>query len=55
MFAIMRKRPVATLAVVTAMLAAAAPAYAGIAIGNPPGQADATVVAPQILSGDHNI
>ena len=57
MLSITGKRPVVTLALVAGLLAAAAPANAGIAIGNPPGQAARAVPkdAAQILSMDHEI
>ena len=47
MLSITRKRSVVTLALVTGLLAAAAPAQAGIAVGNPPGTAAATLVSPR--------
>jgi hypothetical protein len=57
MFRITRKRPVATLALVAGLLVAAAPANAGIAIGNPPGHPARMVPkdTAQILSMDHEI
>jgi hypothetical protein len=56
---ITRKRPVVTLVVLAGLLAAAAPANAGIAIGNPPTQQGGAVVAPsdhaRLQSVDHEI
>ena len=45
MLSITRRRSVVTLALVTGVLASAAPAHAGIAIGNPPGTGAAQVVS----------
>jgi hypothetical protein len=42
-----RKRSALILALATGLLAAAAPAHAGIAVGNPPGSGAASIVSPR--------